>query len=607
VPPGIDVLPLYGALPKERQQAAIEPAAPGRRKIVLATPIAETSLTIEGISAVVDSGWRKTPRFDPNSGLSRLLPERISKAAAEQRAGRAGRLKPGVCYRLWSEHDQHHLREHTEAEILATDLAPLALDLANWGIAGPQQLQWLDPPPEGPYRQAVELLRELEALDDKGSITETGRRMAALPLHPRLAHMLLKAEDLELGGLGCMLAALIEERDAVRYGSENAPVDLEYRVDLLAAFERGERQLVRRLGGDAAVLRRASDSVRQLRRLLRVEKPRREFSSAAVGRLLAFAYPDRIGALREGSRNRYLLAGGRGALLPETDQLCGTPLLVAPFLDAVRVEGRIFLAASLQEEFLEKDHARRLVRERKAFWDEERREPVVVETLGLGALQLRRRKVKSTDRRLLVEVMAEAVRASNLTLLPWTEESRQFQARICCLSDWLPEENWPDLSDAALCAGLEQWLLPYLESLGGKLELNRLQPEKMLRAMLDWRLLQLADELAPEKITVPSGSKKKVLYRIGEAPVLAVRLQEMFGLADTPRICRGRIPLTLHLLSPAQRPIQVTSDLKGFWDRTYNEVKKELKGRYPRHHWPDDPWRAQPTARAKPRGGKGGG
>jgi ATP-dependent helicase HrpB len=598
----VDILPLYGNLPKKSQEAAILPAARGRRKIVLATPIAETSLTIEGIGTVVDSGWMKAPRFDPNSGLSRLLPQRISKASADQRAGRAGRLGPGICYRLWSEYQHGNLKSHSDPEILSTDLAPLALELANWGVNDTGQLQWLDKPPKGHYRQAVELLRQLDALDRKEAITEMGRRMAALPVHPRLAHMLLQAKQLGLSGLGCMLAALVEEQEVVRYTEDSSPVDLEYRLHLLEAFQKKDLRQVRQFGGDATVLQRVTLSAARLGSLLHEGKmPLSFYESRDIGRLLSFAYPDRIALLRRGSRHRYLLENGRGAVLPESDALCSSPFLVAARLDAGMVEGRIFLAASLDEKHLLHDHAHRMEKKNTAFWDEQLQAVAAVEELRLGSLILRQQKIAEPDRREVNRLLMAAVRNSGLSLLPWSEEARQLQARICCLRDWLPGEDWPDMGDGALLDTLDLWLAPYTEGIASRQQLQQINLGQILLHMLDWQKQRLADELAPEKIMVPSGSRKKIRYAQGEAPVLAVRLQEMFGLADTPRVCRGKVALTLHLLSPAQRPIQVTRDLKGFWDRTYKEVKKELQGRYPRHHWPEDPWKAQPTAKAKKR------
>jgi len=598
----VDIFPLYGNLPKNSQEAAIRPSAEGRRKIVLATPIAETSLTIEGIGTVVDSGWMKAPRFDPNSGLSRLLPQRISKASADQRAGRAGRLGPGVCYRLWSEYQHGNLKSHSDPEILFADLASLALEMANWGVSDTSRLQWLDKPPRGHYSQAVELLQQLDALDRKGAITEMGRRMAVLPVHPRLAYMLRQAKQLGMGTLGCLLAALIEEQEVVRYTEDSSPVDLEYRLHLLEAFQKKDLRQVRQFGGDAAVLQRVTLSAARLGSLLHERKmPLLSYEGKDIGRLLSFAYPDRIALLRPGSRHRYLLENGRGAFLPESDALCSLPFLVAARLDAGRVEGRIFLAASLEEKHLLHDHAHRMVKKKTAFWDGQLQAVVAVEELRLGSLILRQQKATEFDRREVNRLLMAAIRDSGLTLLPWSEEARQLQGRICCLRDWQPDVDWPDMSNGALLDTLDQWLAPYTEGIAGRQQLQQINLLQILLHMLDWQKQRLADELAPEKIMVPSGSRKKIRYAPGEAPVLAVRLQEMFGLADTPRVCKGKVSLTLHLLSPANRPIQVTGDLKGFWERTYKEVKKELQGRYPRHHWPKDPWKAPPTAKAKKR------
>ncbi len=594
------VRPLFGSLAKSVQEEAIRPSKGGRRRIVLATPIAETSLTIEGISTVVDSGWARTVRFNPNTGLSRLVPVRITKASAEQRAGRAGRLGPGYCYRLWDAFQQQTLQDHPEPEILEADLAPLALELTNWG-AGPEALTWLDPPPAKHYAQALALLHSLGAVDGHGRITEAGRRMAELPVHPRLAHMLLASEKLALANLACLLAALLEERDVLHYRAEGQTVDLGYRLHVLEAFLAGKREGVRQFGGDPAALERVVAAARRLAEVVGRGGKKKSLPERAAARLLSFAYPDRIAMLRENSRSRYLLANGRGVTLAETDSLAGSPFLAVARLDAGQVEGRLQLAARLEEEDLLFDHRERMSLQQSVLWDEQRQAVSAVEELRFDALVLKKRPLAKADPEKVATVLLEKIRASNLLLLPWSERVRQLQARVICLAAWHPAEAWPPMTDTDLAASLEQWLRPYLDGIGNAAQLQRLDLGQILKNRLSWHQQQRLEELAPEQLTVPSGSRKKLRYTAGEPPVLAVRLQEMFGLGDTPLICGGRIAVILHLLSPAQRPLQVTRDLRGFWDRTYPEIRKELKGRYPRHHWPEDPWQARPTGRAKPR------
>ncbi|MEJ2689692.1 MAG: ATP-dependent helicase HrpB, partial [Deltaproteobacteria bacterium] len=550
---------------------------------------------------VVDSGWAKTVRFNPNTGLSRLVPVQITKASAEQRAGRAGRLSPGCCYRLWDEYQQQGMKDHPEPEILEADLAPLALELANWGV-GPDALAWLNPPPAKHYLQAQGLLHTLGALDSNNRVTAAGRRMTELPVHPRLAHMLLASEKLGLANLACLLAALLEERDVLHYRPGGQSVDLGYRLHVLEAFLAGNRGEVQQFGGDPALLERVVNAARRLAEVVvgRAGK-KAPLQERAGARLLSFAYPDRIAMLRENSRTRYLLANGRGVALAEADLLAGSPFLAAARLDAGQVEGRLHLAARLEEEDLLFDHRDRIGRDQSVSWDEQRQAVSAVEELRLESLVLKRRPLAKADPEKITAVLLAKIRDSDLTLLPWSERTRQLQARVICLAAWLPTEDWPAMEDEDLTASLEQWLQPYVEGICSAAQLHRLDLYSILRNKLSWHQQQRLEALAPEQFTVPSGSRKKLRYSAGEPPVLAVRLQEMFGLGDTPRICNGKIAVILHLLSPAQRPLQVTGDLKGFWDRTYPEIKKELKGRYPRHHWPDDPWEAQPTARAKSR------
>ncbi len=617
----INITPLYGDLPREAQDKAIQPDASGRRKIVLATPIAETSLTIEGITTVVDSGWARVPRFDPNSGLTRLDTVRISRASAEQRTGRAGRLAPGHCYRLWTESTQRGLQAQTVPEILAADLTPLALELAQWGVRDAADLAWLDSPPAGALAQARQLLTELDALDDKGMITATGKAMAALPAHPRLAHLLLKGDTLGLGALACDIAALLAERDIINADTaQTRSCDLLERIEAIIAFRKRGRVGAQAHNADPYACERIEQASQQWRRLLNIKHATTADAHENTGLLLALAYPDRIAAQRETNTGRYRLANGRGARLATHDHLAKSPYLVAAHLDAGSnanaykgsdknySEGTIYLAAPVTAHALREHLADHIQSHDSVRWDTQQEAVIARREERLGELIFSTQAWDTAPPEKTSKAMLEGVRRMGpgiLGALPWTREAREWQARVLSLRHWRhPDnngDNWPDVSDAHLEATLEDWLEPYLDGITRRDHLTRLDMLALLQNHLDWQQRTRLDEGAPTHLTVPSGSHLRLIYTPGEAPVLAVKLQEMFGLADTPRIAWGRIAVTLHLLSPGQRPIQITQDLRGFWDRTYAEVKKELKGRYPKHPWPDDPWNATPTARRTPR------
>ena len=600
---GLALLPLYGDLPGTAQQQALYPDPAGRRKVVLATSIAETSLTIEGVHIVVDAGWSRIPRFDPRTGLTRLDTVRISADAAEQRAGRAGRLGPGVCYRLWSEASQARLRPRRGAEILEADLAPLALELAQWGVSDASTLSWLDPPPPGALAQARALLMELEALDGQGRITGIGQALADLPVHPRLAHLLRQGAALGHGALAADLAALLEERDLLR-GEHGFGADLGARLEALHSFRRAGRDAARRWDADPVACARVEQMARRWRALLKVADDERTpvVDAHTVGLLLALAYPDRIAQRREGDVARYLLANGRGARLLPGDPLHNRDWLAVAHLDAGTSEGRIWLAAPVDPVDLERQLGARLRTVAEVNWDERQGAVIARQEQRLGALVLASQPLRAVAPAVLRRAMLDGVRRMGLDCLPWTDELREWQARLLSLRHWFPDEDWPDLSDAGLAARLQEWLEPWLDGITRREHVQRLNLAAALRALLDYRLQARLDNAAPTHLQVPSGSRIRLRYHPGEPPVLAVKLQELFGLADTPRIADGRIAVTLHLLSPAQRPIQVTQDLRGFWERTYGEVKRELKGRYPKHPWPDDPWSATPTRRAKSAG-----
>lgn len=597
----IDILPLFGNLPKAVQDRTVQYTPGGKRRVILSTSIAETSLTIEGVRVVIDSGWSRVLRFDPNSGLSKLVTVRVSQAAAEQRRGRAGRLCAGVCYRLWNENETHFLPAHGRPEILDADLAPLALDLAAWGVSTPASLRWLDPPPAGHYASAISLLTLLGGVDDQQRITSLGQRMATLPVHPRLARMILATNDAPV--IACDIAALLTERDVIQLsGSPSAmtprPTDIDTRVQALTAFRQGDTTTFTALDGDRGACARVDAVAKQLRRLHTL--PHQEKNHPTTGELLALAYPDRVGQLRPGCHDRYRLATGRGVRLPEGDALCGCPFLIAASLDAGQTEGRVYLAAHVTIDEIRQQLSALIATDNAVYWDDLQEAVVSRSQERLLSLVLDEQPLGSSNPDATRVAMIEGIRRLGLSALPWTKEARSFQARIESIRSWQPDQGWPNLSDDFLASDLV-WLTPYLDGMSRRQHLARLDLLSIFHGLLDWNHLQRLNTEAPTHIPAPSGSRLPLRYIPGESPVLAVRLQEMFGLAETPRVARGQVPVTLHLLSPAQRPIQITQDLSGFWNTTYPEVKKELKGRYPKHVWPDNPWEAKATARAKPR------
>ena len=583
LPAGTDVLPLFGDLDGAAQDRALAPSPPGRRKIVLSTSIAETSLTIDGVRQVLDAGLARSSRFDPRTGMTRLETQRVTQAAADQRAGRAGRTEPGLCWRLWPEAAHKALAARPEPEIATADLAPLALELAGWGIADPADLRLLDPPNAPAYAAAQRLLESLGALDAGKRITAHGKRMAGLGLAPRLAHMVLASAEKNDGPLACAVAAVLSERDLA-----GRDADLRSRVELIAAPG----------GNDAA--RRAREIARRLARQIRIAWA--EPAPGRAGAVLALAYPDRIGQ-RRAEAGRFRLSGGQGAFLPESDPLAAAPMLVAADLDGQMPDSRIWLAAPLTPEELELALPERVTEEDEIWFEPSTRSVQARKRRRLGALVLGEAPLKSPPAARVAAALLDHIRKTGLALLPWTPAAEAFRQRVGFLTALDgPDAGWPALDDAGLLATIEDWLGP---ALAGKRSLNDLAGldlAALLRDRLDWEQQRILDRRAPTHLTVPTGSRIAIDYGRPGAPSLAVKLQEMFCLAETPSIADGRVRLVIELLSPARRPIQVTSDLAGFWTGSYKAVRADLRGRYPRHPWPEDPLAAQPTARAKPRG-----
>jgi len=595
----VRVMPLYGELEGAEQDAALAPLAPGQRKVVLATSIAETSLTIEGVRVVVDSGMRRYSEFDPTTGMSRLVTGKVSQAAADQRRGRAGRLSEGDCYRLWSEGTHASLSPQTPPEILHADLAPLALELSCWGAADANRLAWLDPPPAAPLAQARELLQQLEAIDSTTRVTAHGRMLERLGMHPRLAHMLVKARDLGAARLACDLAAILSERDILRGGVGARDADLRVRIAVL----RGDN---RDVPAGAAVDARARSQAQRSSGNWQRDFARAAHDSAdpheTTGILLAWAYPDRIAQAR-GDGGRYLLANGRGARFTEAQALAKSEFIVAAELDGADREARIFLAAPIALENLNRYFGTLIRESAEIRWDDRLGAVSAKRERRLGALLLASSDMRDPDPEAVQQAVLLGLKHVGIAGLPWTKELRQWRARVMLLRrhQITGPAPWPDLSDESLERDIEQWAPAWIMGFTRREHFAKLDLSNALRSFLTHAQGAVLEREAPTHFTVPSGSHIPIDYLDGENPSLSVRLQELFGLSATPTVAGGKVPLVLKLLSPAGRPVQITKDLVSFWNRGYHDVKKDLKGRYPKHYWPDDPYTAQATRRARPR------
>jgi len=590
LPRDVVVLALHGELPVEKQSEALQPDPQSRRRVVLATNVAESSVTLPGVRVVIDSGLAREPSYDPNSGFSRLEVAAISQASADQRAGRAGRVADGWAYRLWPQ--SQRLDPQRRPEIALVELGGLALELAAWGS---DALRFADAPPPGAMNAARDLLRRLGALTATNAITPLGKRMLALGTHPRLAAMLLSAGEGDDRALACDLAALVEARDPLRMGGDA----LAARWRALAAFRTGRTPFDATRSGLAAI----DAAAKQWRRRVRENAmPPTAIEAHRLGDVLMHAFPDRIGFQHPQDARRYLLANGRSARLFDDSALVGEPWIVVSELRHENRDALVQRGAPVDERRLRRDFADRFVTEDTVRWDATRRALSAQRESCFDQIVFDARPAGRVDPVLAAAALTDAVRDLGLQALPWPESLQQWRERVRCLREWMPDLGLPDLSDDALMATLDDWLKP---AFAGKTRLDALGEDDLANALksgMDWSLRQRIDQLAPTRITVPSGMERRIEYAHGQPPVLAVKLQELFGLADTPRIADGRVPLVLHLLSPGGKPLQVTSDLRSFWNATYVEVKKEMKGRYPKHPWPDDPWSAPATHRAKPRG-----
>jgi ATP-dependent helicase HrpB len=591
----VDALTLYGEMPAADQDAVLRGGGP-RRRVIMTTDIAETSLTIEGVEAVVDSGLARKPAFEPNTGLTRLETRRISKASALQRAGRAGRLGPGHCYRSWTLARQARMEDWTVPELMEADLAPLVLELANWGVVDAAELRWLDPPPEAHWQQAVELLRQLGAVDEPRRITSAGRRMARFPAHPRLAHVLVAASNRAEQLLAADVAALLSERDPLRRGEGRMrTADLGLRLDALAAMrQKGSVPA----GFDRASLRQVDKVAQQFLRLCD-EPTDRGGHPMGPGQCLALAYPDRVAMRTSTDGRRYLMRNGRAALLDESDPLRASPFLAIAGVDAGRREGIIWLAATMLKEEFEELFAEQIREQREVRWDPGKRDVVARFVRRLDAILLSDEAVALRADDPVPQLLLEQIRQQGLAA--FFDDPLDLRARVQLMRSVDDTQDWPDFSEQGLLDSLDEWLLPWLRNGEGARQLRGIRLQEVLAGSLGWERVQLLDQRLPAHFETPAGTRRRIQYGLDGSPVLAVPLQEMLGLREGPVLADGRVPLVLHLLSPAGRPLQLTTDLAAFWAGAYVEVKKEMRGRYPKHYWPDDPAASQATRFSKRR------
>ena len=610
------IAPLHGSLNKQQQDLAIaSPRDKAMRKIVLATNIAETSITIEGISCVIDSGLERMLDYSPASGMNRLKTQAISQDSAEQRSGRAGRLSAGICYRLWTAQQQPRLIKHASAEILHSDLSSLLLELANWGVVDPDEMQWMDNPPGSASEQAKALLQQLKAIDDKGKISPHGRDMLKLGTHPRLAHMMLSATALDQAYHACLIASLLTEKDLFLANADKS-ADIHDRLHVLQQQALQQTQLSKnnQHGIDTQqckrILQTADDFFKRLKRCSKAtinkETPDNNFS----GVLLAYAYPDRIAKKRNGNDARYLLSNGKGALIPPHLQQHLHEYIVVANLDARQGEACIYLAADISAEQLQEYFSDNIQQKENIEWNESAQRVEIKQTRSIGKIVLQESIINNSETREAVQqCLIQAIKNTGLDCLNWTPQANNLKQRVQFINRHFEnnaafkkqhgDNKLPDFSEEALTNTLEEWLAPNLSNENSIKQCLKLNLHSLLLNQLSWEQQQLIKQLAPERISVPSGSSVSIDYSDPVQPVLAVRLQEVFGLYDTPTVLNGHCKLMMHLLSPARHPMQVTQDLNSFWQTTYHDVKKDLRGKYKRHYWPDDPFTAQATSKTK--------
>lgn len=591
------ITPLYGNLPPHTQDQAIDSPPATWRKVVLSTNIAETSVTIEGIRIVLDTGLMRVSQFDVRSGMSRLTTIQVSRQSAEQRRGRAGRLEAGLCLRCWPENLQRTLTARTSPEILDADLTSLALELAVWGIHDPAELMWLDPPPAGAFNQACQLLQSLGALNKEGRITEHGRHMANLPIHPRLGHMVLQGNMMEVGTLACDLASMLNEPRLFKGTSAEHDADLRCKIEEL--YRQATRPTI--FGGIIQRVRNASEEWQRTLGIL-TKPTNRTWQIDHIGVLLALAYPDRIAQRQTDGSRRYKLANGRMARFHHPDPLEHEAYLVIADLDGAQPVSRIYSATPIHQHDLQTYFPDHIQTNEHVEWDEKTESVLSNREHRLGKILLKKTRLPHPDPHFVLAALLHGIRITGISSLPWTKDQRLWQARVQFLRRTMSSKpDWPDVQDDTLLTTLETWLAPYLTDISSLVQLQRIDLTWPLQAHLSQEQQRTLSTLAPTHLTVPTGSRIILDYTSGNIPILAVRLQEIFGLTDTPSIANGQVPVLIHLLSPARRPVQVTQDLKSFWRTGYAEVKKELKARYPRHSWPDDPLKAPPTRSIKKR------
>lgn len=592
LPKDVIVYSLYGDASYQQQSAALSPAPVGIRKIILSTSVAETSLTIDGVCIVIDSGLARTSRFDVRRGMSGLVTVPVSKAVADQRRGRAGRQQPGICYRLWTETEHAQLPDYPQPEIKTADLAPLILNLAQWGTPNGEHLKFLDPPPLPHLLQAQTLLKNLGALDSAGKLTKHGRVMAELPLHPRLSHMIIRGKELGLGSPACDIAALLDERD-IFAGKKDADIDLESRLHVIWGKQKGDTGIQERILAQSKRLHKIADI-----------HPLKEKKEHFAGILLALAYPERVARRRDTKRNAYQMASGTTGVLPKGNLLAREEFLAIGEVDGIGAEVRIYLATPLDKKDLQRVFADVIIEEEEIRWSSSDEAVIARNISRLGAIVISEQNIELRGEKVNT-AMVEGIRQMGLDCLPWGKETQALRQRIQWLRKYSSTpEGFPDFSDAALLDSLENWLSPFLDNVWKKEHLVRLPLLTILKSQITYSLNQQIDSLAPSYFKLPSGSRVAIDYGSGNQPVLVVKLQELFGQKETPYIANGKVKILLHLLSPASRPLAVTQDLYSFWETVYPEIRKRMLARYPKHFWPEDPLTAKPTNRTVKRKSK---